>query len=170
MGLSDEPDATRLAAGGLAELTSLKKMNPSLYQINTRVVLGELAPGGTLDAFPDVYLDRIADLGFDLIYLLGVWQTGPAGRQVSLSQPDWRRGFERDLPGFTDADVTGSPFAVRSYTAHEDFGGDAALPRLRSRLRQRGLRLMLDFVPNHLALDHPWVPSHPENFVSGPAE
>jgi glycosidase len=145
-------------------------MNPSLYQINTRVVLGELAPGGTLDAFPDAYLDRIADLGFDLVYLLGVWQTGPAGRQVSLSQPDWRRGFERDLPGFTDADVTGSPFAVRSYTVHQDFGGDAALPRLRSRLRQRGLRLMLDFVPNHVALDHPWVASHPEYFVSGTDE
>ena len=35
------------------------------------------------------------------------------------------------------------------------------------RMAQRGLRLMLDFVPNHTALDHPWVESHPEYYVSG---
>src|SRR4029453_10361703 len=27
--------------------------------------------------------------------------------------------------------------------------------------------LMLDFVPNHMALDHPWVESHPEYFIAG---
>jgi hypothetical protein len=46
-------------------------------------------------------------------------------------------------------------------------GGEAALARIRERLRRRGLRLMLDFVPNHVALDHPWVESHPEYFIAG---
>jgi hypothetical protein len=46
-------------------------------------------------------------------------------------------------------------------------GGDEALARLRTRLQQRGLRLMLDFVPNHTALDHPWVAEHPEYYVAG---
>jgi glycosidase len=41
------------------------------------------------------------------------------------------------------------------------------LHRLRARLHQRGLKLMLDFVPNHMALDHPWIDSHPEYFVAG---
>ena len=44
-------------------------------------------------------------------------------------------------------------------------GDDAPLARLRERLRQRGLRLMLDFVPNHAAPDHPWVTTHPEYYV-----
>src|ERR1700722_1413614 len=50
---------------------------------------------------------------------------------------------------------------------HDRFGGNAALARLRNRMRRRGLRLMLDFVPNHVAPDHPWVDSHPEYFVPG---
>src|SRR5207342_1017184 len=58
-------------------------------------------------------------------------------------------------------------FAITDYAAHADLGGDAALARLRERLRARGLRLMLDFVPNHTALDHPWVEDHPGRFVTG---
>jgi glycosidase len=46
-------------------------------------------------------------------------------------------------------------------------GGDAALGRLRERLRERGLQLMLDFVPNHTGLDHPWVEDHSEYYISG---
>ena len=48
-----------------------------------------------------------------------------------------------------------------AYTVSESLGGDAALARLRERLRRRGLRLMLDFVPNHTGLDHHWVEEHP---------
>ncbi len=50
---------------------------------------------------------------------------------------------------------------------HRDLGGPAALARLRQRLAQRGLQLMLDFVPNHMAPDHPWVNEHPDYFVQG---
>ena len=41
-----------------------------------------------------------------------------------------------------------------------------ALARLRQRLARRGLRLLLDFVPNHIAPDHPWVEQHPEFLIS----
>jgi hypothetical protein len=140
---------------------------PTLYQINTRILLGEIGPRATLDDIPDARLDRLAALGFDVIWMLGVWQTGPAGRQVSRTQPDWRRGYPHDLPDVTDEDICGSPFAVQEYTVHRDFGGDAALARLRQRLHQRGLRLLLDFVPNHTALDHPWTQTHPEFYLSG---
>ncbi len=144
---------------------------PSLYQINTRVRLSELARGlgrpATLDDVPDSELDRLAADGFDLVWLLGVWQTGEAARRVSRSNPEWLAEYRRVLPDFRDADVTGSCFAVRDYRVHEDFGGDAALARLRERMRTRGLRLILDFVPNHVAPDHPWVEEHPEYFVEG---
>jgi hypothetical protein len=146
---------------------------PSLYQINTRVRLTELSRAlgraATLDDFDDAELDRLAALGFDWIWLLSVWQTGPAGQRVSRSQPDWRREFERTLPDLRDEDIAGSGFAVRAYSVSAALGGDAALARLRERLRQRGLKLMLDFVPNHVALDHPWVDAHPEFFISGSA-
>jgi hypothetical protein len=144
---------------------------PSLYQVNTRVWLTELsrslARPATLDDIPDTALDEFSALGFDWVWMLSVWQTGPAGRKVSLSNPDWRHEFEETLPDLRDEDIPGSGFAITGYVVHESLGGEAALARLRERLRRRGLRLMLDFVPNHTGLDHPWVEEHPDYYVSG---
>jgi len=66
-----------------------------------------------------------------------------------------------------EEDIAGSGFAIAAYKVHPDLGGDAALQRLRARLHKRGLKLMLDFVPNHMGPDHPWVEDHPDYFVSG---
>lgn len=144
---------------------------PSLYQINTRVWLRELSDllgrAATLANIPDAFLDQVAALGFDYVWFLGLWQTGPAGRQVSLSHPEWLQEFRAALPDFTEADVSGSPFAVTGYTLHRDFGQEADLFSLKERLRARGLKLIVDFVPNHTAPDHPWVKQHPEFYVQG---
>jgi glycosidase len=134
---------------------------PSLYQINTRVWLTELSRTlrrrATLDDIPDTDLDQFSRQGFDWIWLLSVWQIGLAGQQVSRSNPEWRRDFQETLDDLRETDIPGSGFAITEYSVHQDLGGDVALVRLRDRLRQRGLRLMLDFVPNHMGLDHPWV-------------
>ena len=144
---------------------------PSLFQINTRVRLTELSRrlgrAATLDDIPDLELDRVAGMGFDWVWLLSVWRTGPAGRQVSLTQPEWRREFRETLPDLADEDIGGSGFAITGYAVDPALGGDLGLARLRVRLRERGLRLMLDFVPNHTALDHPWTEDHPEYYVAG---
>ena len=147
---------------------------PSLYQINTRVRLTELSRAlgrpATLDDIPGAELDCWAELGFDWIWLLSVWRTGPAGQRVSRSNSDWRREFEETLPDLREEDIAGSGFAITGYTVHPALGGEAALARLRERLRTRGLRLVLDFVPNHTGLDHPWVEAHPEYYIPGTAE
>jgi len=104
--------------------------------------------------------------GFDWLWLLSVWRTGAAGQRVSRADPDWRREFEATLPDLREEDIAGSGFAVTGYTVPPTLGGDDGLARLRRRLRERGMRLMLDFVPNHTALDHPWVDTHPEFFVA----
>jgi hypothetical protein len=144
---------------------------PSLYQINTRVWLTELSCAlgkrATLDDVADAELDRLAGMGFDWIWLLSVWQTGEAARKISRAHPGWRKEFEETLPDLTDDDIPGSGFAITGYDVHPSVGGDAALKRFRDRLRKRGLRLMLDFVPNHMGLGHPWVESHPSRFVQG---
>jgi Alpha amylase, catalytic domain len=144
---------------------------PSLYQINTRVWLTDLARRlgrpVTLDDIPDEELDRLADLGFDWIWMLSVWQTGPAGRRVSRSNPEWLAEYHHTLPDLQEDDIAGSGFAITGYTVDPSLGGEAALARLRTRLQSRGRRLMLDFVPNHMGLDHHWVESHPEYFIAG---
>jgi glycosidase len=121
----------------------------------------------TLDDISDALLDNFVRQGFDWIWLLSVWQTDAAAQGVSRSNPEWRHEFEQTLPDLTDDDIAGSGFAIASYTVHRDLGGDAGLARLRERLRQRGLKLMLDFVPNHMAPDHPWVEQYPDYFVTG---
>jgi len=129
---------------------------PSLYQVNTRATLRELG-ATSLDAIPDADLDRYVELGFDWVWFLGVWQTGHGARAISRSQYE---SCDAD-------DVCGSCFAVTGYEVHSDFGADAAILRLRDRLHQRGLRLMVDFVPNHTAPDHPWVTAHPDYYMEG---
>lgn len=144
---------------------------PALYQINTRVWLTEVSRAlgrrATLDDVPDAELDDLGRQGFDWVWLLSVWQTGAAAQRVSRSNPEWRREFEETLPDLREEDIPGSGFAIAAYTVHRSLGGKAALVRLRERLRRRGMRLMLDFVPNHMAPDHPWIELHPDYFVHG---
>src|SRR5271154_6222017 len=122
--------------------------NPSLYQINTRTTLQELSDRlgrkATLDDFPDEELDRLAQRGFDWVWVLGVWQTGPAGRRVSMEHQDWQAEFRQVLPDLQQKDICGSCFAITGFTAHSDFGGNEALQHLRERLHQRSMRLLLD--------------------------
>ena len=106
---------------------------PSLYQINTRVWMTELAQDlrrpATLDDVPDAELDRLAALGFDWVWFLSVWQTGPVAQAISRASPEWRREFEETLPDLKDEDIAGSGFAIQSYTVHRQLGGDAALAK-----------------------------------------
>jgi Alpha amylase, catalytic domain len=144
-------------------------VHPALYQINTRVWVTALSASvgrqATLDDIPDLELDRIAASGFDWVWFLSVWSTGAAGQRISRGTRKWRGEFERTLPDLREDDIAGSGFAITAYTAHPRLGGDIALSRLRDRMHRRGLRLMLDFVPNHTAVDHPWVEEHVEYYV-----
>jgi glycosidase len=144
---------------------------PLLYQANTRVWLNRMSRHigrpSTLDDIPDIDLDVIANLGFDWVYLLSVWQIGEAGRKVSRSNPGWLAEYRELLPDLQEEDICGSGFAITSYTLNPKLGEMSSLARMRDRLHQRGLKLMLDFVPNHTAPDHPWAHAHPEYYVPG---
>ncbi len=144
----------------------------AIYQINTRVWLGELSQRRgafiTLATIPDSELDLLVQQGFGWVWFLGVWTTGMAGQQVSAANPTWRREYEEALGSdLREEDICGSPFAIKEYTVHPDFGGDEALALLRTRLKERKVKLLLDFVPNHTALDHRWVRERPEFYIQG---
>lgn len=147
---------------------------PMIYEINTWVWLGELVRqyGGplTLGNVPDVEWEEIAALGPDAVWFMGVWERSPAGIAIALTNHALQDDFRRALPDVRREDVVGSPYCVRSYQVDPGLGGTEGLARARRALAKRGIRLMLDFVPNHVAPDHPWVPEHPDYFVRGSEE
>src|SRR5687767_11932379 len=108
---------------------SSRLLYPTLYEVNTRVLLRRLqqpsSPPRTLDDIPESLLDSWADAGFDWIWLLGVWQTGPTGQQISRANPEFREEYHHVLSDFCDDDVCGSCFAVANYSVSEKLGGDS---------------------------------------------
>jgi glycosidase len=144
---------------------------PSLYQINTRVWLARMSRAAGrrlgLAEIDDATIDGWAEQGFDWIWLLSVWQTGALGRAIARADPDLRRECLSVLPDLSEDDICGSGFAITAYRVAEGLGGEAGLAAFRERLARRGIRLMLDFVANHTALDHPWVAASPDYYVAG---
>jgi glycosidase len=74
------------------------------------------------------------------------------------------------LPSVTQAQIIGSPYAVYRYTADAHYGGRDALAVFRRKLAARNIRLILDFVPNHVAVDHHWTVDAPDALIQATAE
>jgi glycosidase len=148
--------------------------HPIIYEINTWVWLNELSrrykKSITLDSIPDSEWDAIADLQVDAVWLMGVWERSTAGIRIARELPVLQEEYRRALPGFTREDVAGSPYCVHRYVVDEHLGGPKCLAKARKELAKRNMRLILDFVPNHVAPDHPWVLEHPEYFIQGSAD
>lgn len=121
------------------------RRHPHLYEINARIFLDRLSRRHgrkiTLSQVPEEEWKSIRKRGFDLVWLMGVWQRSPA------------------------AGEKGSPYAIHDYRLDAALGREGELEEVKARLHQLGLALMLDFVPNHLAVDHPWIERHPDRFV-----
>ncbi len=145
--------------------------HPRLLEVDARSWLAHLSvERGRRIRLADVRereLDALLEVGFDLVWLMGAWERGSAGRRVARSLPWLREARARLLPLGSERDIGGSPFAIAGYMVAEDLGGDDGLAVLRQRLAGRGVGLILDFAPNHTALDHPWVRRHPGRYVQG---
>jgi glycosidase len=145
--------------------------HPHLYEINTWAWLEELsAKHGrpiTLRNVPAAEWDELAQLGFDLVWLMGVWQRSPLGRRFFQTDASSFQAFDQALPGWKLSQIVGSPYSVRKYQPDRRVGSWAGLDYARKQLRARGIGLILDFVTNHTALDHPWVSAQPEYFIHG---
>jgi hypothetical protein len=148
--------------------------HPLLYEVNTRCWLRALSARRratvTLANVPDSELAGWQKLGLTHIWLMGVWKTGPRARAEALKLPELRSAYDQVLPGWQETDVAGSPYAIGDYQVPPALGGEAGLAKFRQRLRDHGLRLLLDFVPNHVGLDHGWVRERPELFVQSAGE
>jgi hypothetical protein len=144
---------------------------PALYEISTWLWLSELSRKYQrqidLSSVPATEWDAIAAYGFDGVWLMGVWERSPAGVVIANQNKNLIEDFRRALPDFRPEDNVGSPYCVRRYVVDRSLGGPQGLAAARKELTRRGMNLVLDFVPNHVAPDHPWVAEHPEFFIRG---
>lgn len=145
--------------------------HPHLYEINTWAWLEQLSARAgreiNLGNVPDSEWDAFARLGFDIVWLMGVWQRSETSRRIALTDPAHMQAYARALPGWTPGDVIGSPYAVKEYVPDARIGTWDDLDLAREKLRKRGIALFLDFVGNHTALDRSWTHEHPEFYVQG---
>src|SRR6478609_11176961 len=135
--------------------------HPVIYEINTWPWLNELSRDAgrpvTLGSVPAECLDLLAALGVDAVWMMGVWQRSPAGIEIALHNPELTASFDAALTGWEPADIVGSPYCIRDYQVDDHLGGPDGLAAARAALATHGIGLILDFVPNHVAPDHPWL-------------
>jgi glycosidase len=111
----------------------------ALYEVFVR----DFSPGGNFRGVMEG-LDRIQSSGANVLWLMPIHPIGTRNRKGSL----------------------GSPYAVRDYRAfNPDYGTAADFRALVRAVHARGMKLILDWVPNHTAADHVWVREHPDFYI-----
>lgn len=113
-----------------------------LYECNTR----QFSPEGNF-AGVRAQLQRLKDLGINVLWLMPIHPIGVKNRKEKPT----------DL---------GSPYSVQDYYAvNPDFGTEEDLKNLVHEAHALGLKVILDWVPNHTAWDAAWMSKHPEYYT-----
>jgi glycosidase len=111
----------------------------TIYEVNIR----QHTPDGTIEAFIED-LPRLKDLGVDVLWIMPIQAIGRENRKGSL----------------------GSYYSVTDYRQlNPEFGTGEDFRRLVDRVHALDMKIILDWVPNHTAWDHPWITSHPEFYA-----
>jgi glycosidase len=140
---------TSQAAGGTADVPRADTLshppwsrNAVIYEVNVR----QYTPEGTLGAFRR-HLPRLQRLGVDILWLMPVQPIGRLHRKGTL----------------------GSYYSIADYRAVDPgYGSAADFRALVDDAHRRGMKVILDWVANHTAFDHPWTTAHREWYVRTP--
>jgi glycosidase len=129
----------RPAAGQVPVADTSWVAHSALYEVNIR----DFSQTGDLKGVT-AGLDRIQASGANVIWLMPVHPVGVLNRKGTL----------------------GSPYAARDYEAIDSaFGTEADLKALVRAAHARGLKVILDWVPDHTAWDAVWITRHPEYYA-----
>jgi len=139
---------------------------PSIYEINTRVFIKKFGAGAKLNDIPDSFWDKLSHMRFDYVWLMGVWKTSFSSIEKYCFESELVNDYEKALKNWRKEDVIGSPFAIDVYEVNESLGGLESLIKLKTKLNAKGIKLILDFVPNHFNADTKLLQTNPEIFLS----
>lgn len=111
----------------------------NIYEVNTR----QYTPEGTFRAFGE-HLQRLKDMGVQTIWFMPIHPISKVERKGPL----------------------GSYYAVADYRGiNPEHGTMQDWKDLVNRAHSLGLKVIIDWVPNHTGADHPWLQKHPEFYV-----
>lgn len=147
--------------------------NPSLYEINTRVWLRRFDNGAkqaTLKDVPPVYWDELAEKGINIVWLMGIWKTSRSTAEKYCFKDYLVKSYQKALKDFRHEDVIGSPYAITSYEVSPEIGDANEILKLKQELNDRGMKLVLDFVPNHFSAETNLLNTNPEVFLPADEE
>ncbi len=143
--------------------------NPRILEINTWPWLHFLSETfnsqTTLKTIPNEFFNQEIKY-FDAVWLMGVWERSPASKKIAFEHPNLQKEYRKALPDFRDEDVVGSPYSIYYYHIDKNLGGIDGLKEFRKRLAEKKVSLILDYVPNHMAIDSLWT-FEPDLFIEG---
>ena len=139
--------------------------NPRLLEINTRVWLKRFGKDKDLSSVPDAQIDHWKELGFDFIWLMGVWKNNPEVVKEYCFEPDLIAAYNETLKDWKDEDVVGSPYSIDKYEINPLLGNANDVIELKRRLNKKGIKLILDFVSNHFSANSSLINSNKEIFL-----
>ncbi len=140
-------------------------INPGLLEVNTRVWIKKFGRDARLSDIDQRFIDDLNARGIQIFWLMGVWKTSPELAAQCCFGIDLVPGYVKALSDWKKEDVIGSPFAIDDYVLNPGLGTEDDLLKLRERLNKAGVKLLLDFIPNHFGANSPLIRSHPEIFL-----
>lgn len=138
--------------------------NPRILEVNTRIWLKKKKLNSIAE-ISDSQIDEWKDLGFDYIWLMGIWKTNKDIIAQYCFEPDLITSYTNALKDWRTEDVIGSPYSIDCYELNPDLGSEFELIKLRERLHKKGIKLILDFVSNHLSIGSRLVMEKKEIFL-----
>ncbi|TGN11707.1 alpha-amylase [Leptospira ilyithenensis] len=114
---------------------------------------------------PNSFWENPSVLTADEIWPMGIWKKSPASERIASTHPGLQKEYRKALDDFQDYDVIGSPYAVFSYEPNPEVSSKQGLIAFRKELHSKNKKLILDFVPNHLSIDSPYIDRFPDCFL-----
>ena len=147
------------------------KASSKLYEINTRVWLRRFDSGDNqakLDDVPMAYWEGLAQKGINYVWLMGVWKICSSTiEKYCLKEGPVKDSFKTTLRDLQRADIIGSPYAIDRYEVNPLIGNERSILDTRTVLNKLGIKLILDFVPNHFSADSSLIRTDPYVFLQG---
>jgi 1,4-alpha-glucan branching enzyme len=134
--------AGKTSSRGAPEASHADHTELTIYEVNIR----QATPEGTFDAFREQHLDRLDRMNVGILWLMPIHPISELNRKDDL----------------------GSYYAARDYKAvNPEFGNKASFRRFVNAAHDRGMLVILDWVPNHTGWDHVWTETNPEWYTEG---